>query len=135
MHNENFAPLKQVGEIMKSYSDIDFRVETGISMANIDNHRFPVYKMEIPGFNIIEVTAGTNGYQGGDSGHGSRTYIRIEDTSCTDIRVKKIEGDYTNGGVEIILGGDNELSSIIDGLEFIVNVLKIQSKKEHKQEG
>ena len=33
----------------------------------------PTYKREVVSANILEVEAGTNGYQGGDGGHGSRT--------------------------------------------------------------
>lgn len=38
----------------------------------------PTYKREVVSANILEVEAGTNGYQGGDGGHGSRTYFRIK---------------------------------------------------------
>ena len=33
------------------------------------------YTREIYSANVLEVEAGTNGFQGGDSGHGGRTYI------------------------------------------------------------
>ena len=36
----------------------------------IEKRRFPVFKREVIGANILEVVAGTNGYQGGDGGHG-----------------------------------------------------------------
>ena len=42
------------------------------------------YTREIYSANVLEVEAGTNGFQGGDSGHGSRTYIRIEDMGSTE---------------------------------------------------
>lgn len=75
--------------------------------------------------NTLEVEAGTTGYCGGDSGHGCRTYIRIEDLAGTDIKVRKIEsGREGNGGVEIVLGGDSELDTIILALKFILRVLK-----------
>ena len=96
--------------------------------ATVGGQTFPVYKREITSANVIEVVAGTNGYQGGDSGHGSRTYIKIKDLGGTDITVKKLEGKYGDEGVELILGGDCELQTIIEGLEFIVSVLKTQSK-------
>lgn len=37
------------------------------------------WEREIIDANILSVEAGTNGYQGGDTGHGGRTYIRISD--------------------------------------------------------
>ena len=48
------------------------------------------YTREIYSANVLEVEAGTNGFQGGDSGHGSRAYIRIEDMGSTDIRVNPL---------------------------------------------
>lgn len=96
----------------------------------IEKHRFPVFKREVIGANILEVVAGTNGYQGGDSGHGSRTYISIKDGACTDIMVKSIpESNSSNGGVEIVLGGDSELETMIKALKFIVKVLEDQSNE------
>ena len=73
------------------------------------------------------VVAGTTGYQGGDSGHGCRTFIRIRNLGGTDIRIEKVGKEYSDEGVEIVLGGDTELYTIIDGLEFIINVLKTHS--------
>lgn len=80
------------------------------------------FRREIVSANILEVEAGTNGYQGGDSGHGSRTYIRIEDVGSTDIEVTPKEN-----GVEIVLGGDCELETMIRALKFITKVLEDQA--------
>ena len=80
------------------------------------------FQREIVSANILEVEAGTNGYQGGDSGHGSRTYIRIEDVGSTDIEVTPKEN-----GVEIVLGGDCELETMIRALKFITKVLEDQA--------
>ena len=92
----------------------------------IDGYEFPVYKTEFDSFNSLEVTAGTTGYKGGDSGHGCRTFIRIKDTSCTDIQINKLTDGDRDEGVEIILGGDSELGTMIQGLAFILHVLKTQ---------
>ena len=89
----------------------------------IDKHTITTFTREIVSANIIEVEAGTNGYCGGDSGHGSRTYIRIENVGSTDMRV------YTNNdGIAIVLGGDCELTTIIKALKFIIKVLNSQRK-------
>jgi hypothetical protein len=45
----------------------------------IDRSKVTTWSREIVNCNILEVEAGTNGYQGGDSGHGSRTYLRLKD--------------------------------------------------------
>lgn len=81
----------------------------------------------ISGANILRVAAGTTGYRGGDSGHGGRTYIEIEDLSGTDIEYEILKGDGGNKLLRINLGGDSELSTIIQGLDFILGVLKTQA--------
>jgi len=90
------------------------------------------FKREIYDANILEVEAGTNGYQGGDTGHGSRTYIRIQDMGGTDISVHPTH-DYTGDtdGVVIALGGDAELTTIIEALKFIEKVLDDQRREIH----
>ena len=45
----------------------------------IDGMDVTTYTREIYSANVLSVEAGTNGFQGGDSGHGSRTYFRITD--------------------------------------------------------
>ena len=80
------------------------------------------YKREIVQANILEVEAGTNGYKGGDSGHGSRTYFSISDLGSTDITVNSWDG-----GLAVCLGGDCELDTIITALKFIVEVLEDQA--------
>lgn len=83
------------------------------------------WEREIIDANILLVEAGTNGYQGGDTGHGCRTYIRIFDEGGTDICAKAIKDKYGDTlGIEIALGGDSELSTIIEAFKFIVKVLE-----------
>lgn len=88
---------------------------------------------QIVSANIIEVEAGTNGYRGGDTGHGSRTYIRIADLGNTDINFRVIP-NAGNGSLIIELGGDRELSTIIKGLKYIIKTLQGQiSRYEEKR--
>ena len=83
------------------------------------------WEREIIDANILSVEAGTNGYQGGDTGRGCRTYIRISDEGSTDIHAKVIENRYGDTmGIEISLGGDAELATIIEALKFITKVLE-----------
>ena len=83
------------------------------------------WEREIIDANILSVEAGTNGYQGGDTGHGGRTYIRISDEGGTDISAKVIKDRCGNtSGIEIALGGDAELSTMIEALKFITKVLE-----------
>ena len=98
------------------------------SFKEVDRQVFPIYTREIVSANLLEATAGTTGYQGGDSGHGCRTFIRICNQGSTDIRVKKLGDEYGDEGVEIILGGDCELDTIIEACKFIADVLENQKK-------
>lgn len=75
--------------------------------------------------NILEIEIGTNGYKGGDSGHGGRTFFRLKNEACTDISIHKIDDDE----VTIELGGDTELATFIECLEFALKTLKEQTKK------
>ena len=74
--------------------------------------------------NILEAEAGTNGLQGGDTGHGCRTYIRLQDAGSTDMTVHTYRDKYGSEGVEIILGGDTELQTIVGALKFIAKTLE-----------
>ena len=98
------------------------------STRKIDGMDVTTYTREIYSANVLSVEAGTNGYQGGDSGHGSRTYFRITDCGSTDIRVKA-HGYDGDEGLEVILGGDCELETIIRALKFITKVLEDQAKE------
>lgn len=93
-----------------------------------DGTRITTYSREITSANILEIEAGTTGYMGGDSGHGGRTYFRIEDAGGTDIQVHPI-GRYADGGFEVILGGDCELETMIRALKFITKVLEEESQE------
>ena len=90
----------------------------------------PTVKTEIISANILEVEVGTNGPQGGDSGHGCRTYFKLQDHSSTDMRVRINNGEWvglmSEGPVEIAFGGDCELYAFIEALDFAVKTLKKQ---------
>ena len=95
---------------------------------NICGKEITTYSREIYNANVLEVEAGTNGFQGGDSGHGSRTYIRIEDLGSTDIRVLPLGRDGDEG-FELFLGGDCELETMITALKFITKALEDGAKE------
>ena len=48
------------------------------------------WEREIIDANILSVEAGTNGYQGGDTGHGGRTYIRISDRQAEEAARRRL---------------------------------------------
>ena len=84
----------------------------------------------VSGVNQLKVEAGTNGPKGGDSGHGSRTYVRIAEAGGTVWNVTVIDEDgdkqtfESPSEVSITLGGDSELSTMIRALEFALAALK-----------
>lgn len=76
---------------------------------------------------VLTVTAGTNGMQGGDAGHGCRAVLKFK-MSGGDMSayVVKIPVDHTES-VELIFGGDAELGCLIEGLKFAAAVLEEQA--------
>jgi hypothetical protein len=98
----------------------------------VDGRNVTTWTREITSANILEAEAGTNGYQGGDSGHGSRTFLRVRNLACTDLRCRVKAGGFPGGAdeVEIVLGGDTELETIKEALRWMLSVLEIQSETE-----
>lgn len=84
-------------------------------------------RKDIESANVLRVEADTNGFCGGDSGHGGFTYIAIENIAASDIRFDVFEKECEHQRLEIRLGGDCELMTIIDGLTIIVDHLKALS--------
>jgi hypothetical protein len=82
-----------------------------------DGTEIKTFSRDIINANILEVEAGTTGYMGGDIGSGSRTYFRIKDLASPS----------SDAGFEVVLGGDSELTTIIQALKFIVKVLDEES--------
>lgn len=97
----------------------------------IDGENVEILSKDIFCCNSFDVEVGTNGYKGGDWGHGSRTYFKIQNTagSSIEVNVSKFKD-----GFEVTLGGDSELQTIIEALEFIVETLKYQSEEEKKKD-
>lgn len=89
-----------------------------------DGTELTTYSRDVVSANILEVEAGTTGYQGGDSGYGGRTYFRIEDAASTDMEVRSYVNKYGCPGFEVVLGGDCELETTIRALKFIMKVLE-----------
>lgn len=104
--------------------------ETKLNTRKVNGKEIETWEREIYDANILSVEAGTNGYQGGDTGHGCRTYIRISDEGGTDISARAITDRFGDThGVEIALGGDSELSTIIEAMKFATKVLEDQIKE------
>ena len=83
-----------------------------------------LHSSEFGSFNTLGISVGTNGYQGGDSGHGGRTYICIQDLGCTDMDACVSKSSDSGPKIEMIFGGDSELDSIIEGLRWAADKLE-----------
>lgn len=90
----------------------------------IDGIEVTTWNRVIENGNVLGVEVGTNGYWGGDSDQGSRSYVRIENLSGTDLRARTLLDRDGSCGVEIILGGDSALDSFIEAVEFVLKTLK-----------
>ena len=88
----------------------------------IGGRKVVTWGREITSCNMLEVEAGTNGYQGGDTGHGSRTYLRLKDLGGTDMECHVEEDKY--------VGGDTELETMKEALRWMLTVLEAQSETE-----
>ena len=86
----------------------DFKPNGSVTIDGID---VPTFKKEIISANMLEVEVGTTGHQGGDSGHGGRTYFKVKNLSSTDMTVEADGSSCGDGKVEIMLGGDSELDT------------------------
>jgi hypothetical protein len=94
-----------------------------------DGTEITTYTRDVVSANILQVEAGTTGYKGGDTGHGGRTYFRIQDEASTDMDVKPIITRYGCDGFEVTLSGDCELETMIRALKFITKVLEDESEE------
>lgn len=70
-----------------------------------DGTEISTYTREVISANILEVEAGTTGYMGSDSGHGGRTYFRIQDSASTDMEIRTFVDKHGCYGFEVFLGG------------------------------
>lgn len=101
----------------------------------VNGSQVETFKKEIIDCNVIEVEVGTTGYCGGDTGHGGRTYFKIANVSSTDMSCRiqgrnKVSEDYLQQ-IELMFGGDAEMETFIEALEFALDVLKSQAGGRH----
>ena len=95
-----------------------------------DGTEITTYTRDVISCNLLEVEAGTTGFMGGDTGHGGRTYFRIKDEGCTDMEINVMRDRFGNTeGLEVVLGGDCELETMIRALKFITKVLEEESEE------
>jgi hypothetical protein len=72
----------------------------------------------------------TNGFQGGDAGHGGYLAVTIKDLDgCTMFEVNESTDESANHGVTITFRGDAEIHNAIDGLFDLAKALRGLLKK------
>lgn len=98
-----------------------------LNIVDVNGVKVPTCIREFSSANIIEVEVGTTGLCGGDTGHGGRTYLRIKDLSSTDMSCR-LSGNSCGdtGQIEIMFGGDCELETFVEALEFVAETLRDQ---------
>jgi hypothetical protein len=119
-----------------------------MKIIKIDDIDVPLAVKEYHDLCFLKVEVGTNGYQGGDTGHGSRTVLRLENCASCDFRASIVRRGQpvespeflTDIGepvdrIEIVLGGDSELSRFVDALSFAVKSLEflIETESDPKE--
>jgi hypothetical protein len=111
-------------------------METGEDRRNrvfVDGKSIETTIREFKDFTRMGVEVGSNGLQGGDAGHGSRTYIRLYDMGGgykLEFRIRK--GKYDHDDLLITAGGDDELQTLAEVFRFVAGQLdeKIKQSKD-----
>ena len=110
----------------------DNLIEYGTDKVATDGEPLTLKTAEVTDSCSMKFSAGTNGFKGGDSGHGCRAFISIKDTGGCDLEViDDTNSDIMCGGyVKISTGGDAELRLLIDGLRWMADTLEEQAHIE-----
>lgn len=92
--------------------------------------QFKVKSTEIVDCNILKVKVGTTGYCGGDSGHGGKSFVEIENEASTDWDIHAARSyDRELEKVRLDFAGDAELTTFIQALRFAADALEELSKE------
>ncbi len=91
----------------------------------------PVNAREVGVGDMFYVTVGTTGPQGGDSGHGGRTVLKIDAGTSCDFRLRLGNDDewVSADGISLLVGGDFEMEAFLEALRFAVR--ELERKKPH----
>lgn len=84
---------------------------------------------------IFEVTVETNGYQGGDAGHGGYLEIDFKDLSataweCTVNKYREKEKIEFPRSVKFIFRGDSEIENFYESIKYIKEYLDKKLEKD-----
>ena len=98
-------------------------------LRTVEGQKVTTWTRDVTDCNCFAAEAGTNGYQGGDWGHGSRTVLNLRDLGGTDCYCV-VDGERVDcpDEIELVLGGDSELATIKEALRWWLTVLEAQSE-------
>ena len=96
----------------------------------VDGVKVQTIATEISVHNTFAAEAGTTGYMGGNSKKGGRAFIKIIDMGNSDVYVER---NADGKGFTMRVGGDSELDTLIDSLDFLVSTLKKQKNEKIKE--
>ena len=96
----------------------------------VDGQKVTTWSRDITNSCCLQAEAGTNGYHGGDWGHGCRVFLRLEDLAgtdfCTGYDNEKLDERVSE--IVIALGGDCELAAIKEVLRWWLSILEAQTE-------
>ncbi len=93
-----------------------------------EEQKLPIKQAEFVGASGFRVRVGTNGFQGGDAGHGCRAFLELQDAGGSEMELTVSEAGRK---LTVLLGGDSELKTFIHALEFAASTLRQQSRERH----
>ena len=97
--------------------------------------KIPALSCEITDCCILKVTAGTNGFCGGDSGHGGECFLELYNAAAADMSVSIDGKEFAETNqVVISFGGDAELQTFIEALEAGAQILRAFSESNALRE-
>jgi hypothetical protein len=101
----------------------------------IDNGRLVVSAQSFISCKELRVAVGTNCPKGGDAGHGGRTVLILENPNG-DFRCGVDGAEALHASkIEIVAGGDSEFETLLDGLEFAVETLRLIVRANNARDG
>lgn len=102
------------------------------NMAKVNDQAFPVFTRKVVMENgVLQVTAGTTGFMGGDREAGGRAYLSIEGCPGVDMHADLVKDDGNVTGFELAFCGDEELDALVTALHFAETALIEQTLKEN----
>ena len=82
---------------------------------------FFIYEKDFEGATFLTARAGTNGFQGGDAGHGGQAVIDLINRHGGGFEFIRYK---TDNKIRIIAAGDSEIKLLLEALEWVCGILR-----------